>query len=110
MNFFKKYKIWLFLLALVGIILASALYVSSYEKGKLEECKKDAKGIITFVEEGKGGSWSMQYKYTVGSTEYVASETIASKSAVKFFALGQSIDVYYSCTNPKVSRSKKVDE
>ena len=110
MDFLKKYKIWLLLLALVGIIIASAFYVSTYERAKLEECKKETTGIITAAEEENGGSWTMQYTYTVGSTEYVASETIESKAVVKFFALGQSIDIYYSCTNPKVSRSKKVNE
>ena len=90
--------------------MASALYVSNYEKAKLEECKKNTVGIITAAQEEKGGSWTMQYTYTVGSTEYVASETIESKAAIKYFALGQNIDVFYSCTNPKVSRSKKVNE
>ncbi len=82
----------------------------NYEKAKLEQCKKEEIGTIIETEEKDGGRWRMQYKYTVGSTEYIASEVIESKAAVKFFALGQTIDIYYSCTNPKVSRSKKTNE
>ena len=95
---------------LLGIIMASAAYVSTYEKEKLEKCKKETTGIITSAEEGRGGSWTMQYKYMIGGTEIIASETINSKADIKYFALGQSIDIYYSCTNPTVSRSKKTNE
>ncbi len=110
MSFLIKYKNWLIVLFTVAIIAGSAIYVMNYEQGKLEQCKKEETGTIIETEEKEGGRWRMQYKYTVGSTEYITSEIIENKEAVKFFALGQTIDIYYSCTNPKVSRSKKTDE
>ena len=95
---------------IVGTVALSAFYVYTYERTQLEKCKKDEVGTILEVQEQSGGSWYMQYKFTVGRTEYIASETIKSKADIKYFYPGQKIDIYYSCTNPKVSRVKKVTD
>lgn len=98
------------LFSIVGIIAASAVYVSNYEKNQLEKCKKEAEGMIIDTAEKTDGSVYVKFKYTVGSTEYIASETIADSGELSFLYLGQNIDVFYSCTNPKVSRTKKANE
>ena len=110
MNFLGKYKIWLLILFIVGLVFASAVYLTVYEKSQLEKCKQETVGTIIEIEEQKNDRWFMKYKYTVGRTEHIATETLENRGALNFFSLGQNIDIFYSCSNPMVSRSKKIGE
>ncbi len=107
MRFIFSTKGWLILSLVLGMIIASAIFMTYYEHTQLENCSKKGKGIVIAANEKSSESTNLKYKYLVGGTEFLGEETISKKDFLKNYYLGKSIEVFYSCSNPATSKLEK---
>lgn len=99
---------WIQLFLLVFLILLG-ISAAIYDKMQLSKCRKEGKAIIVSKNKRKGRGHVMKYKYQVDENRFTTSESIKKKVEVQTFNVGDTIDITYSCSDPNVSKFKKIE-